>query len=113
MQRELDRIVFEWDSHKIQKARNSISPSGRPIILFEMPELYGAKDYLSKFPIQLADVLEEHCSRNEYACDEDVFHLCEDLVSEHGYRKTSDDPYDAVQLYINLRKKIYEILFAQ
>jgi len=34
-------VAFEWNTHHIRKARNSLSPGGRPDELFFIPELHG------------------------------------------------------------------------
>ncbi|KAK5648007.1 hypothetical protein RI129_002899 [Pyrocoelia pectoralis] len=110
IQNELDEIALEWNTHKIQKSRNARSPSGRPIIMYQMPELYNSKDYLIELPLNgLTDILEQECIRLNCACDQDVFDLCILFMTEHNYRVT-DDPYDAIKLYINLRRNIYEVV---
>ncbi|KAG5879819.1 hypothetical protein JTB14_007671 [Gonioctena quinquepunctata] len=50
----------------------SLVQFGRPFIMFELPELYGTRDYL--FPISQDDIkiCKEECKYIEYPCDEDV-----------------------------------------
>lgn len=41
----------------------------------------------------------------DFPCDEDVFHICVDFMSEHSLRLTND-VFEAVDLYIKLRELI-------
>ena len=41
IQKELDEIVIEWNSHYVRKQRHLTSPCGIPEKLFTLPELYG------------------------------------------------------------------------
>ena len=41
LQKELDEIVVDWNSHYVRKQRHLTSPCGIPEKLFNLPELYG------------------------------------------------------------------------
>jgi len=41
LQRDLDMARQTWNLHKIRKVNNSEAPSGKPDMLFEMPEIFG------------------------------------------------------------------------
>lgn len=58
----------------------------------------------------MLDILEEECLRFQHVCDEDVYNLCVDILSDGEYRGQQNDPYDAVQLYLYLRTKIHSLL---
>lgn len=108
-QKELDQVVLEWNIHKIRKSRNSISPVGRPTIMFEIPEFYEARSYLTDVPDFAIDAIEKECTFLRKPCDEDFFNLCCIIMNEHGYRH-EDDPYKALELYLNLRGQLKELL---
>ncbi|KAK5649727.1 hypothetical protein RI129_000756 [Pyrocoelia pectoralis] len=37
----INRVILEWNAHKISKSRNSISPTERPTVLYEIPSWCG------------------------------------------------------------------------
>lgn len=47
----------------------------------------------------------EECVFKDFPCDEDVFHICVDLMSEYN-RKLNNDVFETVNLYIELRHLI-------
>ena len=42
IQGELDRVTLHWNLHKIRPSSNEESPSGRPDVLYFLPELSGS-----------------------------------------------------------------------
>ena len=46
-QDELDDTVQVWKTHTIRPSKNLNVPSGRPNVMFALPELYGTRDFLS------------------------------------------------------------------
>ncbi|KAK7912569.1 hypothetical protein WMY93_012780 [Mugilogobius chulae] len=55
IQDELDKTQQVWDSHIIRPSRNERVPSGRPRVMYTIPEFYATQDCLS--PVDRADVL--------------------------------------------------------
>ena len=45
----MDTIIEVWDSHKLQPYRNANAPTGRPVIMYSIPEKYGNRDYAVGF----------------------------------------------------------------
>ncbi|KAJ8976015.1 hypothetical protein NQ317_003830 [Molorchus minor] len=43
---DLNQVCFEWNTHRITGKKTSIAPMGRPLTMFELPQLYGTRDYL-------------------------------------------------------------------
>lgn len=78
-------------------SHNSRSPNGRPSLLHAIPQLYGGRECLH--------TVSGECVFKDFPCDEDVFHICVDLMSEHSLRLTND-VFEAVDLYIKLRELI-------
>lgn len=70
-QTELEQVVHEWNIHKISKTRNSISPTGRPALMYEVPSLYGAKSYLVPVPTFAIEELSSNCTFLNYPCNDD------------------------------------------
>ncbi|KAG5880860.1 hypothetical protein JTB14_034269 [Gonioctena quinquepunctata] len=89
----------------IQEKKTSVAPKGRPFIMFELPELYGTRDYL--FPISQDDIpiCKEECKYIEYPCDEDVHDLCKIIIQEKSL-SLQNDSFKCVELYLALREEI-------
>lgn len=45
----------------------------------------------------------DECVFKDFPCDEDVFHICVDLMSEYNLKLTND-VFETVNLYIALRQ---------
>ncbi|KAG5892739.1 hypothetical protein JTB14_001110 [Gonioctena quinquepunctata] len=92
-----------------QEKKTSVAPKGRPFIMFELPELYGTRDYL--FPISQDDIqiCKEECKYIEYPCDEDVYDLCKIIIEEKCF-SLQNDPFECVELYLALREEINRLL---
>ena len=45
IQAELDRIAQHWNLHEIRSQRHSDIPSGKPELLYYVPEIFGGRDY--------------------------------------------------------------------
>lgn len=73
--------------------------------MFELPELYETRDY--RVPILNDDIVncEEECEIPLFPCDKDVFHLCT-IILEERHITIPEDPYDAVEVYLFLRREI-------
>nr|XP_015840129.1 PREDICTED: uncharacterized protein LOC107399007 isoform X1 [Tribolium castaneum]XP_015840130.1 PREDICTED: uncharacterized protein LOC107399007 isoform X2 [Tribolium castaneum] len=108
---ELDEICLEWNSHSISSSRNSINPTGRPFVMYNMPELYESSDYLLQVPDDEIEVVKNECTflDKRMPCDKDIFELCNVLIEE-GHLEKPSDPYNAVNLYVYLRTQILNLL---
>lgn len=106
IQDELDTMVETWNNHWIRPSRNSRTPNGRPSVLYTMPELVGAEDYLCPIAVDdLADC-EARCEfRGSIPCDADINDFCLDVMAERDI----DFPRDweaAIRLYKLLHRII-------
>lgn len=105
----MNTVVREWNSHRIRKTKNSVAPAGRPIVMFDLPELYDTQDYLLHLNDEDVAAWETECAFPTLPCDEDIFELCNIILVEKNLLKNSD-PYDTVLLYISLRKVLISLL---
>lgn len=55
--------------------------------------------------LEKVEVCLEECLFKDFPCDEDVFHICVDLMSDHNLTLTND-VFETVNLYITLRQLI-------
>lgn len=76
-----------------------------------MPELYDTRNYLQNVPEEEIEMAKEECIfyDKNIPCDKDVFELCE-IVLQEGEIELTQDPFDALNVYMYLRTKILEIL---
>ena len=109
MQNDLDQVVLEWNVHKIRKSRNSISPVGRPAVMFEIPSIYETRSYLVEVPDFAIDAIKEECRVLKYPCDKDIYDLCNIIMCEKGYLR-ENDPFKTIDLYIALRQLLKDTL---
>jgi len=112
MKEELDEIVSAWNSHRIRPTHNPRAPSGRPSIMFAVPSLYGVQNFLHPIEQTKLNICQEECLFKDYPCDEDVFQLCVELMTEHNL-VMSDDVYEITDLYLQLRELILQGLDAE
>lgn len=79
--------------------------------LFELPQLYGAQNYLVHMPEGVVDIIENDAEfvKRSQNCDSDVANLCNCLIEENGYIKDKD-PYNALNLYTKLRVAVNRLL---
>lgn len=59
--------------------------------------------------LEKVQVCLEECVFRDFPCDEDVFHICVDLTSEHNLKLTTD-VFETVNLYTKLRELINNAL---
>ena len=103
-QRDLDDVAETWNGHKIREVRNSRSPSGRPSVLYLLPELYGTHDYLCPVADEDIGICEaESVFRKPLPCDEDFFEMCSIIMSENNLSFPASSG-EARDVYIALRQ---------
>ncbi|KAF3847207.1 hypothetical protein F7725_020235 [Dissostichus mawsoni] len=85
LQEELDEVVRTWNTQI--RSRPPWVAGGRPILMFSMPQLYGAaEDRLQCILPEEVAVCKEECTpKGQYPCDETVFELCVLLMGVNGW----------------------------
>ena len=58
---ELHGAARLWNLHRILPSTNSKSPSGRPDVLFFLPEVSGTRTYMVDVDLDKLDLAEERC----------------------------------------------------
>ncbi|CAH0561750.1 unnamed protein product [Brassicogethes aeneus] len=111
VQSELDEICFQWNTHRIRRSRNAIAPTGRPTVMFELPENYGYLNYLITIPIEAVNNLKRDAEVTSEVifCDRDVENVCMCIMAENGWTKDGI-LNNAISLYANLRNKVLNVL---
>ncbi|XP_057690895.1 uncharacterized protein LOC130920720 [Corythoichthys intestinalis] len=105
IQEELNEVVSAWNNHRIRSTNNPRAPAGRPSIMYAVPNLYGAQNFLRPVDLNKVQLCQEDCCFKDYPCDEDVFHLCLEFMTEHNLAMP-DDVYGITDLYLRLRQMI-------
>lgn len=109
-QRELQEVAQLWNSHRIRPSRNAVSPSGRPLLMYSIPELFGSTDHLKVVDPQQIELCREEClPRGPFPCDQTVFDICCLIMSENHLQPPTTVE-EAIELYLFLRAKIIAML---
>lgn len=64
LRQDLDEFVADWNAHPIRLNKSTRSPHGRPVDIYDMPELHYGK-YISECISVLSNVLpQDHKTRS-------------------------------------------------
>ncbi|XP_053302891.1 uncharacterized protein LOC128461802 [Pleuronectes platessa] len=107
IERELQDVVHLWNTHRIRSSRNAVSPGGRPVMMYTIPQLFGAREYLKEVSQQKIQACREEClQRGPCPCDNTVFDICCFVMAETNLHPPTS-PEEAIELYKFLRAYIY------
>ncbi|KAJ8024840.1 hypothetical protein HOLleu_34866 [Holothuria leucospilota] len=56
---ELKNVALQWNLHRIRQVRDSVSPAGRPQVLFHSPGLTGSEDFKYLVEAEDVDIIED------------------------------------------------------
>lgn len=103
-------MIVEWNTHSIRPTKNQNSPSGRPMIMYRLPNLYNTRDFLNPvLPNEIAVCRDECTFRSDKPCDEEFFELCM-IYTDELNTAMPRNANDAIELYLSIRTKIYQDL---
>jgi len=92
----------------IRKTKECHAPSGRPNIMYDIPSLYGTRDYLQPVPVQEIQAFEAECTfRNASPVDADVENLCFEIMRTNRITIPKESS-GAKGLYTFLRRQIIQ-----
>ena len=72
-QEQLNEVVRVWNTHRIRHSRKQNVFSGRALLLYTMPTVYGCRDYSMQLEEAEVNTCIDSCFFREYPCYEDVF----------------------------------------
>jgi len=103
IQSELHRVVLEWNVHRIRPSTNLESPSGKPDILYFLPELTGAQHYGIPIDMDEIEIAEFMCAERQQAkgCCPAFKGLAEMIMEDEGLDVPTNVD-EARQLYLVL-----------
>ena len=108
---EMKRIERLWNTHMIRPSRNQEVPSGRPDVLYLLPELQNATDRKIGVNEDEVSIAEEVCCQEDPRpdCLEDFKLLANIIMEEEGMEKPSCHR-EARELYLHLTQHILDLL---
>lgn len=81
----MDRIVLLWNTHRIRPSRNVVAPEGRSVVMYNLPHLYGARNYLCVINDRNIQACKAEClPKDPYPCDKTVFNIACCLMGENN-----------------------------
>lgn len=110
IQTELHRVAQEWNLHRIRPSIHAECPSGKPDVLYFVPESVAAQDYSNPVDMDEIEIAEDMFAERpqEKGCSPHFRELAELIQEDEGLeRPTSAE--EALQLYFDLLDHIDEI----
>ncbi|CAC5425774.1 unnamed protein product [Mytilus coruscus] len=106
---ELKIVVRTWNSHKLRSMKNVMTPCGRPELLYNLPELCGADNYLYVVKEAEIAVCEQACTKTSIICEQNVFDLCIYEMEENNWTEAACAS-EGIDLYLLLRPIIRNLV---
>ena len=113
IQKELENIKNNWNSHRIRKSLQSSNegrPAGRPDILYFIGE--SSSEYLLEFNHDDLRLVKEECCTDErntfWVCSNEFFELAAIVMEENGLFE-ANSPEEALLLFQELYQLILQI----
>jgi len=108
---ELYKFAEQWNLHRMRPSTNVESPSGRPDILYFLPEINGARNLITVVSLDDVEVAEQRCCNRppETGCTDEFCEFASVIMQEKNIEmpKTAED---AVILYSVLTDEIQKLL---
>ena len=110
IEKDIHRVVIEWNQHTIQARKASEGPKGKPNIMYFTPELYGATN--SSFPVRKVDLMSVKHALETANClpvqqDPDFIALVTELVPNW---KVPENVNAALDLYGDIIQQLQTVL---
>ena len=109
-QKDVDEAVTIWNIHRIRPTRNQNVPSGKPCILYTMPELYNTYDYAIQVEPAIIEVCKDGCLFNQNKpSNGDMQQLLQVLMDENNL-VPPNNVEEGFELYRTLRRLAVQTL---
>ena len=108
---ELHTFAIQWNLQKIRPSRIEESPSGRPDLLYHIPDLTGSRDLMASISLIDKEMAEKLCGVDrspEHGCSEEIFELVSLTMHEKGLTMPAT-PDNALVLFCTLVDDIMDI----
>jgi hypothetical protein len=107
IQKELYNVAINWNLHRI-RFQNVESPSGRPDVLYFLPEIENTQDFKMEVLEDDLEIVEESFCKQVPKCSKEFKEMAEILMSEHSLH-TPNNAEEALALYSKLIQEIENI----
>lgn len=84
---ELYKFAEQWNLHRMRPSTNVESPSGRPDILYFLPEINGARNLITVVSLDNVEITEQRCCNRppETGCTDEFCELASVIMQEKQY----------------------------
>lgn len=107
LQQELNKIAEAWNIHNMRPVNNAESPSGKPDMLFFMPELKGAKSYMKPVRTEDFDEAAEFVDHSgDQLVDPNMEEVFVEIMHSNGW-KTPGNAMESAHLYAQLMDALH------
>lgn len=106
IQRDFDKVLQEWNQHRIRYQTGIEVPSGKPDLMYYTPEIYGSRDW--KMPLlaseeDLNEVQMDYCSDYPlHGCSQEFLAGLNEIFGNITDRRMPSTVGEALYLYRNL-----------
>lgn len=107
LQKDLDRFKEDWNTHLIRKSKNSISPGGRPMSMYWMPEQFKKKNFLIDLQDNDIEMLKDESRFEDH--NDNLYDVIEMFRTENNLPKPLNAEH-ANALYLYFRLKIHKLI---
>ena len=107
---ELHKVAVLWNLHKIRPSTSQESPSGRPDMLYFVPEVTGGEDLQVHVDLDDVDLVEDYCCYRspESGCLDEFTQLASIIMQEQNLN-IPETAEEALVLYSTLHECIDEL----
>ena len=107
---ELHKVAQYWNTHRIRPSANRESPSGRPDILYFLPQVNNTHDYVTPVDLEEIEIAEEEFAENapQRGCSRHFNELAEMIMYDERLQMP-ETAVEAEHLYITLLSLIDDL----
>lgn len=106
----MDEVREIWNSHRIRQTKNANVPGGRPVSLFFTHNIYGVENFLIPVSNDDVELYKNECKFVELPCNENMYDLCSIIMEEKHWNQSSNDHWEALDLYLKLRDEVRRLI---
>lgn len=110
IQEELDRVAVHWNLHKIRPSSNEESPSGRPDVLYFLPELSGSRSRSQEINMDDIEDIQDMLNNHAHVSRSVDFAELANLIMEDEGLSMPETADEALELYALLVSSINDLM---
>lgn len=110
IQEELDRVAVHWNLHKIRPSSNEESPSGRPDVLYFLPELSGSRSRIQEINMDDIEDIQDMLNNHTHVSRSVDFAELANLIMEDEGLSMPETADEALELYALLVSSINDLM---